>query len=70
MKLKKDDLGWLRKPVVEWPLDPMYINLFNTVTQFAVVNDCAERFIKLVSENINSVRSEKQLSDTILTQSL
>ena len=67
MKFKKGDMGWLRKPVKEWPLDPVYVVMFNTVNKFAVVNDCAERFIKLVSENISSVRSEKQLSNTILT---
>ncbi len=67
MQFKKADLGWLKLAVHEWQQDPNFVLLFNTVTNFAVVNDCAERFIKLVSENIMSVRSEENLSNTIVT---
>ena len=67
MRFKKADLGWLKLAVSEWQQDPNFVLLFNTVTNFAVVNDCAERFIKLVSENIMSVRSEENLTNTIVT---
>lgn len=60
-------MGWLERPVEEWEADPHYKELFEFVTNLLVVNDCAERYIKLVSERIKTVRSEKRLRETVLT---
>ena len=67
MHLKKANLGWVKLAVSEWQQDPDFAMMFQTVTNIAVVNDCAERFIKLVSENIMSVRSEEHLTNRIVT---
>ena len=67
MHFKKANLRWLELDVSEWKKDPNFAMLFKTVTKIAVVNDCAERFIKLVSENIMSVRSEEHLTNRIVT---
>ena len=53
--------------MTKWPEYQTYQELHSTEHNLLVVNDCAERFIKLVNERIGTVRSEDNLQSTALT---
>jgi hypothetical protein len=65
--LDHSDTRWMEKPVSEWPQDPSYVYLHRVVNNMSVVNDPAERMIRLVAERICMVRSEGRLQDTLLS---
>ena len=67
LEMTHENTNWMETPVNEWPKDEYYRLLHHVVTQMTVVNDPAERMIRLVSERISKVRSEDRLQDHLLT---
>ena len=65
--LDHSDTKWMEKPVKEWAQDPSYAYLHRVTNTLTVVNDPAERMIRLVAERISMVRSEDRLQDTLLS---
>ena len=67
--LKKDhtNLSWLSKPVEQWHEDQEYKKVEGVVKKLCIVNDPAERAVKLAGDRIGTVRSEKAFQDTLLT---
>ena len=57
------DLEWLALPFSKWK------TIKNFVNNLSVVNDPAERMIRLVTERITTVRSEEVLQETLLNDS-
>ena len=62
------DLEWLSRPLHEWITFPKYMELYQVVNNIAVVNDSAERHVKLVGEVLPKVRSEEALQNQVLTK--
>ena len=52
---------WLQKPVEEWNSDPGYKTVHKYVNSLAVVNDGAERGVKLAQDLIDRTEDEDQL---------
>ena len=67
--LEKDhsNLSWLSKPVEQWQEDQEYKIVEEIVQKLCVVNDPAERAVKLAGDRICTVRSEKAFQETLLT---
>ena len=59
--LKIEDLSWLEAPVSLWECFPTYIKSRDFVRDLLVVNDGAERGIKLMQELINRTEDEDEL---------
>ena len=58
--------AWVRKPVPEWEDDPEFIVMAGVVSDFAVVNDTAERGVKDVEEYANSANDSDKRGRIIL----
>ena len=57
-----DDTDWLSKPVATWPTDAGYQEMFYHVRNLKVVNDTAERHVKLMEDlNDGRTKDEEQL---------
>ena len=67
--LQKDhsNLSWLSKPVEQWQEDQEYKIVEEIVQKLCVVNDPAERAVKLAGHRICTVRLEKAFQETLLT---
>ena len=67
--LKKDhtNLAWLAKPVDQWQEENEYRSVEEVVRKLCVVNDPAERAVKLAGDRIGTVRSEDAFQATLLT---
>ena len=59
--LGTDDLSWLEAPVALWKCCPSYIAVRDFVRDLLVVNDGAERGIKLMQELIDRTKYEDDL---------
>ena len=62
--LTPHDLNFFQFPLGEWNNSLAYKILKDFVTGLTVVNDTAERFIKIVKDKIGTVKVEKRLLDT------
>ena len=60
LKFSDEDMKWLDQPHTEWEAYPGYTKLFNFVNNMKVVNDIAERGIKLISDFANKCTDEQQ----------
>ena len=67
MRHTQQNLSWLEQPVDQWEQYYDYRELHVCINKFKVVNDTAERMVKLAAERISTVRSEDHLQFTILT---
>ena len=69
--LRKDhsDLDWLSLPVYMWKYNDNFHEINFIVNNLSVVNDPAERMIRLFTERITTVRLEEMLQETLLTVS-
>lgn len=56
-----DDQRWMLADPEEWHLHPDYCRAEDFVQNLEVVNDCAERGIKMISDFKDIVKSEDQL---------
>ena len=56
---------WLQKTVDEWPNDPNYKKLHDFSKNVKVVNDTAERWVKLIQDYMNFVKDENMKQDLI-----
>jgi hypothetical protein len=56
--------GFLEKPVQEWKSDD-YVNAKNIVDNIRVVNDSAERGVKLVNDCIKSAKKEDRFQQIL-----
>lgn len=65
MNLLGIDASFLDLPVSEWPQTDAYIDGQRKVQSVNVVNDCAERGIKLTSDFLNAGRSEEHLQNVL-----
>ena len=59
--LKLEDLTWLEAPVESWSSFPSFIRARDFIDQLQVVNDGAERGIKLMQELIDRTHDETEL---------
>ena len=62
-------MEWLRKEVREWPEDSGYLRLESYVQQMEVVNDPAERGVKLVQDFVGACQDEKLRQDLLVSVS-
>ena len=69
LRKNHQDLDWLALPVSQWKTNQNYVEINFIVNNLSVVNDPAERMIRLVTERITTVRSEEMLQETLLTVS-
>lgn len=67
MRYDHSKTGWLHLPVVHWKFNADYHRLKQVVINMSVVNDPAERMIKLAHERIKTVRSELRWQQVLLT---
>ena len=61
-----NDSEWLTLPVAEWAGNPDYSSFCESVRYIKVVNDCAERSIKDVTEYVNYARDRDQRNQAII----
>ena len=61
------DLAFFSLPYTEWKENEKYQELLAVILQLKVVNDNAERMIKLIKDRIMSVRSENALQDILIS---
>ena len=69
LRKNHQDLDWLALPVSQWSTNQNFVELSFILNNLSVVNDPAERMIRLVTERISTVRSEEMLQETLLTVS-
>ena len=60
------DTDWLYTPAVEWPQSESYQSFCCAVRSLKVVNDCAERSIKDVTDSVNYARDGDQRRHAII----
>ena len=60
------DVEWLTKPVDQWDLDPDYQLAHKFVRTVKVVNDAAERGIKLISDFATSITTDLEQRAALL----
>ena len=56
--------GFITKPIEEWPLYDEFTRAKSIVENLCVVNDAAERSVKLVSDFLSSAWKENQWADS------
>jgi len=52
------DTDWLHKPVSQWLADPAYLLVEQFVRTVKVVNDAAERGVKLISDFVTIITTD------------
>jgi len=57
---------WLHDAPQDWPQNPDYQRLENIATHMLVVNDCAERNVKAITEYVHLTRNNMFLDQIIL----
>lgn len=55
------DTAWMQHPPSDWPASPAFMVFKERVDQLHVVNDCAERSVKDVTEFINYAKDPARL---------
>ena len=60
------ELAWLKQDVALWSKDPGFVRFSDFVKGLNVVNDSAERSIKLIQEYINTCQDEELRQDLML----
>ena len=60
-------IGWMEEPVDSWEEYESYRKVNFFVKNLCIVNDPAERMVKLATDRISTVRSEEAFQETILT---
>ena len=63
------DLQWLKQDATSWPLDPGFLKFQEFVNNLTVVNDPAERSVKLIQEFVNTCQDEELRQDLLLAVS-
>ena len=58
--------GWLQRTPEEWPQNPNYIFMSEVARDMLVVNDCAERNIKAITDYIRFTRDVSGMLDDIV----
>ena len=69
LDMTDDDVNWLKKDVSDWPEDQGFVKFKEFVNGLTVVNDPAERSIKLVQEFVNTCQDEELRQDLMLAVS-
>ena len=64
-KAMKFSGNFLRKPVADWPSDEEYKAVEQVVESMSVVNDSAERGVKLAHDFLGSSRKEGNLQNIL-----
>ena len=59
------DVGFLQHPVREWETQASYVASTNNVAAVNVVNDCAERGVKLSSDFTDTARSDEHFQNVL-----
>ena len=59
-KILKISPDWLALPPAEWDSNPDYMEFRNFVRQVKVINDCAERGVKLATDYSKSLTKDSQ----------
>ena len=67
MRWNHAQTDWLHLPVAHWNHNRNYRRLSYVVKEMTVVNDPAERMVKLATERITTVRSELRFQQVLLT---
>lgn len=57
--------SFLTKPVGQWPMDPEFMRGKEIVDSFSVVNDAAERAVKLTGDFMDSARKEDNFQNIL-----
>ena len=58
--------NWLSRPVRTWPTDPEYLRIHEWLRDLKVVNDCAERCIKDITEYANVCKDSVHRDEIIM----
>ena len=61
-----DKVDWLAKPVKSWSSDPSFQVIFEVVTHMKVVNDLAERGVKLMSDFAPLITNNEEQKQCLL----
>ena len=64
-RILKIDTSFLDSPVSDWPLSAPYLDALKVVVNLCVVNDSAERGVKLCHDFIDSARKEGSLQSIL-----
>ena len=64
-KALKIDCGFIGEPVADWPFIPGYTNALEKIKSLKVVNDVAERMVKLTTDFLPRARDEENLQDIL-----
>ena len=68
IKLSKiTDMSWLQEKVENWWMNSSYQRFKKFITKLSVVNDCAERGVKLIQEFVDSSQDESLRQDIMTT---
>ena len=67
LNMTEEELGWLTKDVIYWSKDPGFLKFRDFVNNLTVVNDPAERSVKLVQEFVNTCQDEELRQDLLLS---
>lgn len=62
----RDAAGWLVKEPQDWPADADYTYTYEVARDMLVVNDCAERNIKSITDYIRFTRNVNGMLDDIV----
>ena len=63
--MKIDAEGFINRPIEEWPLYEEYKRAKSIVDNLCVVNNTAERSVRLVSDFLSSARKEETLQNIL-----
>ena len=69
LELSEDEMIWLKQDVSDWKLFPGYQKFYNFIYSLKVVNDTAERGVKLIQEFIKSSNNEDLRQDFMMAVS-
>ncbi|XP_065649774.1 uncharacterized protein LOC136078272 [Hydra vulgaris] len=62
----KSDCQWMKTPPEYWTCNDFYLKFKDAIFNLAVVNDCSERTVKLIKDNIDIARKEEKRQDSLL----
>nr|XP_047127458.1 uncharacterized protein LOC124808434 isoform X1 [Hydra vulgaris] len=62
----KSDCQWMKTSPEYWTCNDFYLKFQEAVFNLSVVNDCSEKFVKLIKDKIDIARKEEKRQDSLL----
>ena len=69
LEIDDEDMGFLMEDVQEWENSAAYVQLKNFIKPLRVVNDTAERGVKLIQDFVSSTTNEELRQEIMLAVS-